>query len=221
MQSQSHLDANNLLEKFQSGFKSAHSTETALLRVFNDLLLNVDSGCSTVLVLLDLSAAFDSVDHQILLSRLEKYVGIRGTALKWIRSYLEDRCFSVLLGPYSSDVAPLNYGVPQGSILGPLLFSLYLLPLGSIFKKHKLSFHCFADDVQIYLPLKPSSDSVQALLYCIHDVKEWMAQNFLKLNESKTEVVVFGNSLEPSSVLGPLSSYCHHQSARNLGVILD
>ena len=119
MHLQSHLDFNCISEKFQSGFKSRHSTETALLRVFNDLL-TADSGNSAVLVLLDLCAAFDTIDHQIILSRLGLCVGIKGNILKWFQSYLSGRTFSVHLGQYSSAAAPLGYGVPQGSILGPI-----------------------------------------------------------------------------------------------------
>lgn len=116
------IDLNGISEKFQSGFKLFHSTETALLRFLNDLLLTVDSGNSAVLVLLDLTAAFDTVDHNILLSHLNTCVGIRGTVLKWFRSHLSDRSFSVQLVQYSLAISPLSCGVPQGFILGPLLF---------------------------------------------------------------------------------------------------
>ena len=132
LQLQSFLTSHGIHDIFQSGFRTGHSTETALLRVFNDLLLNADVGSPAVLVLLDLTAAFDTVDHPTLLHRLENSVGVTGTALQWFKSYLTDRTFSVKLGDHTSTTAPLTCGVPQGSILGPLLFLLYILPLGPI-----------------------------------------------------------------------------------------
>ena len=223
-QLQEFLHQANVGEQFQSGFKSLHSTETALLKVFNDLLLNLDSGNCALLMLLDLTAAFDTVDHTILLSRLEHCVGIKGTALEWFKSYLADRSFCVQLGQFSSSVAPLTCGVPQGSVLGPLLFSLYMLPLGSIFRKHGITFHCFADDVQVYLPVKATSkESFHTVFNCMADIKTWMDLNFLKLNENKTEIILFGHPdlvQVLASSLGPLAPYISSQ-ARNLGVIID
>lgn len=116
------LNTANLLEPFQSGFTTYHSTESALLKVFNDILMAVDAGKNAVLILLDLTAAFDTVDHNVLICRLEHLIGIRGTALQWFSSYLKDRSFSVELGKFSSSSAPITSGVPQGSILGLLLF---------------------------------------------------------------------------------------------------
>ena len=136
------------------------------------MILTVNSGDSAVLVLLDLMAAFDKVDNTILMSRLVNFVGIKGTALRWFESYLTDRSFSVHLGEYSSGKAPLKCGVPQGSVLGPVLFSLYMLPLASVFEKYNVSFHRFADDIQIYLPLNhKTKTSLQPLLGCLNDVK--------------------------------------------------
>uniref|UniRef100_A0A3B3HP02 Reverse transcriptase domain-containing protein n=1 Tax=Oryzias latipes TaxID=8090 RepID=A0A3B3HP02_ORYLA len=224
LQLQEHLTNYDIFEKFQSGFKSCHSTETALLRVCNDLLLAADSGASTVLILLDLSAAFDTVDHSVLLSRLEQSVGVKGTALSWFSSYLCGRSFSVQLGQCSSSEAPLKYGVPQGSVLGPLLFSLYLLPLGSIFRKYNVSFHCYADDIQIYLPLKSGgADVLDRLQNCLADIKSWMELNFLCLNENKTEVFVFGKTdllTGCCSAVGPLDP-SDAPFIRDLGVNLD
>jgi len=123
----SFLEAHGTLDIFQSGFKAFHSTESALLKVLNDRFLMTDSGDSAILVLLDLTAAFDTVDHTILLSRLENCVVVRGIALKWFQSYFSERCFSIKMGDSTSSTVSLNCGVPQGSILGPILFALYRL----------------------------------------------------------------------------------------------
>ncbi len=188
--------------------------------MLNDLLLSVDSGDNAVLVLLDLSAAFDTVDH-ILLSCLEHWVGIKGTALCWFEAYLKSRSFSVSVGQFISSSASLLYGVPQGSILGPLLFNLYMLPLRNIIRKYKIYFHFNADDSQLYLPLK-SRDSMQPLIDCLEDIKCWMSNNFLQLN-NKTEVILFGPSKTRNSVAGNLENLTPYikSHVKNLGVIFD
>ncbi len=116
---------NSILDTFQSGFRVCHSTETALLKVCNDVLISTDSVNSDILVLLDLTAAFDTIIHSILISRLEHYVGLRGNVLKWFASYLHNRCCAVNIANHTSSIARLICGVPQGSILAPILFSLY------------------------------------------------------------------------------------------------
>ncbi len=104
-----------IYEKFQSGFRPRHSTETALVKITNDLLLASDQGCISLLVLLDLSAAFDTIDHDILIDRLQNYTGIQGQALRWFRSYLSDRYHFVYLNGKASQLSPVKFGVPQGS----------------------------------------------------------------------------------------------------------
>ncbi len=207
-----------------SGFKSVHSTESALLRVLNDIYITTDSGDSVVLILLDLLAAFDTVDHSTLLSRLESWVGLKATVLNWFQSYLSDRKFLVKLGNFTSSPAPLSCGLPQGSILSPSLFSLYMLPLGSILRKHGVSFHFFADDTHINLPIKrDNSAMITSLLQCLEEVKSWLAQNFLFLNEDKTEVIVFGSNENSQYICPDLDclSVFRSSQVRNLGVLVD
>ncbi len=142
----SFLQKNYIYEEFLSGFRPHHSTETALVKITNDLLLTSDQGCISLLVLLYLNAAFDTIDHEILIDHLQNYTGIQGQALRWFRSYLSDRYHFVYLNGESSQLSPVKYGVPQGSVLGPLLFSIYMLPLGNIIRKYGIHFHCYCNE---------------------------------------------------------------------------
>ena len=125
----SHLQENNLSNPFQSAYRAGHSTETVLLRIVNDILSALDNDNISVLLLLDLSAAFDTIDHQILLSLLNSVFGIQSTALQWFHSYLSDRYQSISVNNSTSSLSQLMYGVPQGSVLGPILFVLTRLLL--------------------------------------------------------------------------------------------
>ena len=125
-----HITNNNLMEPMQSAYRAGHSTETALVKVKADLLNAVDNKEVVCLVLLDLSAAFDTVDHQILLERLEKRFGFTGLVINWIRSYLTGRSQKVVVGGVKSPSVKLSYGLPQGSILGSLIFHLIHDPSG-------------------------------------------------------------------------------------------
>ncbi len=120
----SHLEDNNLSEKYQSAYRQFHSTETALTSVLNTILMSLDQKQVVFLVLLDLSAAFDTVDHAILLKWLETRIGLRDLALEWIKSYLSDRHQHVSVAGTKLMPQDLNHGAPQGSVLGPILFSV-------------------------------------------------------------------------------------------------
>ena len=136
-----------LLPTLQSGFRPLHSTETAVLKVLSDLIQTVDRGDIGVLVLLDLSAAFDTVDHHILLQRLESTFGISGEALAWLSSYLSGREQFVRLGADISDILPLPLGVPQGSVLGPLFFILYTVDLIELIRSQGLCPHTYTPTI--------------------------------------------------------------------------
>ena len=137
---------NNQFEQFQSGFRVHHSTETALVKITNDLLLASYSGLVSFLVLLDLSAAFDTIDHSILLQRPQHVIRNKLTTLGGFKSYLSDRFQFVLVNKESFS----HTRVPQGSALGPILFTLYMLPLGNIIRQHGINFNCYADGIQLY-----------------------------------------------------------------------
>ena len=145
-----YLETNGLLPLLQSAYRSHHSTETALLKVLSDVLTAIDNKV-TLLALLDLSAAFDCVDHDILLSRLQSRFGLDGAALAWIRSFLSDRTQRVCFGGRLSAEIALIFGVPQGSVLGPLLFLLYTAELFDIISSLGLTGHSYADDTQVYI----------------------------------------------------------------------
>src|SRR5437867_7619483 len=153
-----HLTYFPSLSPFQSAYRKFHSAETALLRIYNDLLVSISQHKLSPLVLLDLSAAFDTIDHNILLSRLTSNFGISGSALSLISSYLSNRSQSVSIQSHLSPSAPISTGVPQGSVLGPLLFCLYTTPLTYLFSYSPISYHLYADDTQLYISFS-SSDS--------------------------------------------------------------
>ena len=187
---------NDVMDKMQSAYKERHSTETALLRVHNDILLSLDKGFGVLLVLLDLSAAFDTVDHELMLSFLDSFVGVKDIALQWFRSYLTERSQCETLGGIMSELEALLHGVPQGSVLGPLAFCIYTLSLRKIIEYYGLSYHIYADDTQIYLrcdPLNPIP-ALNKIQECISDIRAWMINNKLKINDSKTEFLVLSQT---------------------------
>ena len=145
-----HVNSNTLLSDFQSAYRPYHSTETALLKVTNDLLSAMDEIKISILVLLGLSAASDTTDHNILLHRFHNAFRFEDTLLTWFQSYLENRTQIVIIHGKHSTPAFLRYGVPQGSDLGPILFILYLQPLSNVIKHYLVLHQVYADDTQIY-----------------------------------------------------------------------
>ena len=139
--------------------------------------ISLARGELTALVLLDLSAAFDIIDNNILLGYLKSWFGLGGTVLKWFVSYLSNRCQDIQIGSTLSELSNLIYRVPQGSVLGPLLFSLYITPLSKIIRLHlHIKFHFYVDDTQLYIHLshKNTSFALAKLNACLQDVQRWM-----------------------------------------------
>ena len=153
-----YLCKNNLIDMYQSAYVSNRSTETALLKVKSDVLNAVDRQEVVFLVMLDLSAAFDTIDHALMLKHFETNMGISGCALQWLKSYLESRMYQVNIDGVLSETHKLDFGVPQGSVLGPLCFILYTSPVGKIIfmqMTHKCTFHViqkYQEHVKVHLP---------------------------------------------------------------------
>ena len=225
-----HLSTNSLFNSHQSAYSKYHSTETTLLSVHDHLIKSISTQKITALCLLDLSAAFDTIDHEILLSRLSSWFGLSNTVLFWFRSYLSCRSFSVSIEKSISTPSKLLYGVPQGSVLGPILFTLYTTPLSHLItSSSSVSHHLYADDTQLFTSFSASdcSSGLSSLESTISLVSSWMSANFLSLNPSKTEFMLIGNSrqlskIENSTLSLPDNVYVKPvSSARNLGVIFD
>ena len=189
-----HLSLNNLHAENQSAYRVHHSCETATLALYNDLLCMSDTKSKVILLLLDLSAAFDTVCHEILLTKLHNKFGLKGTVLQWLKSYLNDRSFTVNIEKSKSGKCMLTIGVPQGSILGPILFILYTKELETIAKKHGFMIHLYADDTQIYIKFSPLFENFHdievKIVLCFQEISEWMVHNKLKLNSDKTEALI-------------------------------
>ena len=188
----SYLNSHNLYIACQSAYRSGHSTETALLKVVNDLFLSLNKGNISVLALLDFSSAFDTIDHPILVHRLHTDVGFTDTVLQWFSSYLTDRTHYVSLSNHCSAFTHVHSGVPQGSVLGPIIFTMYIEPLSAIIDSHSIVHHSFADDLQLQMSAPPDriSELLHSMQSCISDVRAWATANMLKLNDNKTELML-------------------------------
>ena len=198
------------------------------VNITNDILSKKDSHQATALVSIDLSAAFDLVDHDVLVKRLDNYFGFSATVLDWFKSFLSDRSQCVILGSARSKSTPVLQGVPQGSVLGARLYTLYVRPMSEICKRHDIRYHSYADDTQLYVHYDRNSDismreAITKLEYCITEIGQWMTHNCLKLNQDKTEWLIFNGSAISKKVTLTVGEHTIEQSAhiRSLGVKLD
>ena len=183
-----YLECHNILYSLQFGFRQKCSTNHALISIAESIRCSADNkefGCG---IFIDLKKAFDTVNHSILLLKLHHY-GVRGKAYEWFQSYLSNRKQFVCVNGHESDSLPLTCGVPQGSVLGPLLFLLYVNDLPNA--SSLLTFHLFADDTNIYYSCKNLDDLELKLNHELKVVAEWMKSNRLALSILKTNFILF------------------------------
>jgi len=199
-----YLEEYQLLLALQSAYRRIHSTETAVLKVVADFLSAVDRGEVTLFNLLDMSAAFDTVDHDILIDRLYHSFSLRDIALSWIVSFISGRTQKVHVGGQYSTSSAVYHGVPQGRVLGRILFLLYTADVPVIAGRHGVGIHSYADDTQLFLHTREenSAATFTRLQICIDDVSEWMwmSANRLKLNTGKTQFTCLGTSQQLAKV---------------------
>ena len=202
---------------------------TAPLKVVNDLFLSLNIGNMSVLALFDFSSAFDTIDHPILVHCLHTDFGFTDTVLQWFSSYLTDCTHYISLSNHSSAFAPVHSGVPHGTVLGPILFMMYIKPLSAIMDSDSIIHYSFADDLQLQMSAPPDriSELLHSIQSCISDVKAWAAANMLKLNDNKTELILVTSkrtkhlhNLPTSKTFGN-AQIPFKQSVKNLGFTLD
>jgi len=227
---QPHILASNNFNPFQSAYRKNHSTESALLCTLDNVYHSADNGESTLLISLDLSSAFDTIDHSILLNRLKTTFGLSGTSINWLSSYLSGRSQLVKLDKSSSSASlPCKFGVPQGSVLGPLLFTIYVSPIASLLSSLGVNQHQYADDTQLYISISKHSvtSNLLTLESALSTLSSWFSYNWLALNPSKSEAILLGtqqrnrtlSELHSVNVTG--SAITLTNNVKLLGVTLD
>ena len=225
----SYLNSHNLYNTCQSAYRPGHSTETALLKVAYDLFLSLSKGNISVLVLLDFSSAFDTIYHPILAHRLHTDIVFTDAFLQWFSSYLTDSTHYVSLSNHCSAFYPVHSGIPQGSVHGPILFTMYIKPLSAIIDSHSIIHHSFADDLQLQMsaPRDRISELHNSMQSCVSDVKALATVNMLDFNDNNTELMLF-TSMKTRHFHNLLTSITiqdaqipSKQSVRKLGIKLD
>ena len=227
----SHCNTNHLTDPLQSAYRVGHSTETALIKVFDDLLTTMDNKMVSILTLLDLSAAFDTVDHQILLTRFDNLFGIQSDAKNWFQSYLDNRYQCVKIQNATSVPRQLTTGVPQGSGIGPWAYTSYTREIGIVIRLFSVLYHLFADDSQLQKSMTVDTARSQlcaksSVESCLREIAEWTNASKLKLNSNKTEAILIGTPQQLNKVVFNSIEACGNEiqtkaSVKNLGVIID
>ena len=188
------LEAHNILFDKQFGFRKNNSTTHALIQITELIKKSIDKGKYGCGIFIDLRKAFDTVNHEILLTKLEHY-GIRGNMLDWFRSYLSKRKQYIAINCQSSELLDITCGVPQGSVLGPLLFLIYINDLPNVSKV--LNFYLFADDTNIYYESKTLKDIEKTINEELNKLFIWLNVNQLSLNIDKTNYIIFNPYNKP------------------------
>ena len=227
-----HVGKSSSFNPFQSAYRQFYNTETALTRILSDAYSKIDQGKVVILIALDLSAAFDTLEHEILLERLNYAFGISGAALRWLTSYLDGREQFVKLGNAISPTTHCTIGVPQGSVLGPNLFSLFTSPIAHVISSFGVSFHQYADDTQLYIGIRAGELELSADLLnrCTIALQDWFTNNGLCLNPSKSEVLLIGTKQRLASTSQEINAseiriadcpIAPSAVIKNLGVTID
>ena len=219
-----HAELHGLLPHNQSAYRSFHSTETAVLAVHNSIVRTIDSGKLCALVLLDLSAAFDTVDHPIMLQVLHDRFCVEDATLKWFESYLSDRTQTYMVKDQQSRPRTVDCSVPQGSVLGPQKFNAYTEDLANLIDDHLLDHHMYADDTQLieYTTASNIPNAIMKLQNCVESIHEWCRSRRLQLNPAKTELIWFGSKASlKKTVHLDLNLYIGADVIKPVGVVRD
>ena len=223
----SHIQANNLLDCNQSAYRKNHSTETALLAMQSDILCYLDKGLTVAVVILDLSAAFDTVSHKKLIDCFRDKYNISNLALEWLASYLTGRKQKVIIDSNISELFDLEFGFPQGAVLAGLFYNMFSAPLGEIARKYPINHKGFADDNSWYAAFvsKNKDEVLNQLKGCLLESKAWMIHNNFQVNDGKSKIMYFTPQKQLDSslltfTLGP-TVLKPEKAVKSLGVYLD
>jgi len=226
-----HIEGSCLLPAYQSAYRQFHGVETAMVKMYHDLLETIDKGIVTIVVMIDLSAAFDTIDIQMAIEILKNDFGIQGIPLNWIESYLTERSSKIVIGNSTSQSKFLNYGVPLGSCAGPVIFTMNIAALNKVVNKYPSDLYGYADDHKLVFRILAGNQQneelvLQQLNICLKDVINWMTTFKLKMNNSKTDIIMYGTSQQLAKVnissidVGGCQLKCVDQ-VRDIGVLMS